>query len=211
MQLCMQLYLLVVAPIELEFVETDTRWALHLSGTAPVLLASRAGHLEVGRLLCICQVPRQCCLRLEQGTGRWCVCSVTFRPGPTTRSSTCSYACAYSRSRGWSLWSAQVYMQLYLLVFAPRQLYMQLYLLVFAPLKLEFVETDPRWALHLSGTAPVLLASRAGHLEVVRLLCICQVPRQCCLRLEQGTWRWGVCSVTPCSSTCSSTCSCSRP
>jgi hypothetical protein len=27
------------------------------------------------------------------------------------------------------------------------------------------------WALHLSGTAPVMLAARAGHLAVVRLLC----------------------------------------
>jgi hypothetical protein len=170
----------------------------------------------VGRLLCICQVPRQCCLRLEQGTWSvlgvaWCVCSVTFRPGFTTRSSTCSSTCSYSRSWGWSRWSAQLYTQLFLLAFALMQLYMQLYLLVFAPMELEFVETDTRWALHLSGTAPGLPASRAGQLEVVHLLCICQVPRQCCLHLEQGTWRWCLCSVTPCSSACSSTCSCSRP
>ncbi len=86
--------------------ERYARWALRLSGTATVLLASQAWHLEVVRLLC-----------------------------------------------------------------DPMQLYMQLYLLVFAPMELEFVETDTRGALHLSGTAPVLLASRAWHLEVVRLLC----------------------------------------
>jgi hypothetical protein len=45
------------------------------------------------------------------------------------------------------------------------QLYMQLYRLVLALMGLEFVDADGRAA----GRLPI--AARAGHLEVVRLLC----------------------------------------
>jgi hypothetical protein len=71
----------------------------------------------------------------------------------------------------------------YLLVFAPMQLYMQLYLLVYRARAACVSSRAPGGgasALHLSGAAPMLLASRAGHLEVMRRLCD---PMQLCMQL----------------------------